>query len=40
VRSRRVKGIVFLTINDDADAVGWAARWVQRVGNQLVGATP
>jgi hypothetical protein len=34
----RIQGIVFLTINDDPEAVGWAADWVKRVGSQKVGS--
>ena len=34
---RRVRGIIFLTINDDAEAVGWTADWIARVGAQEVG---
>lgn len=32
----RIKGIVFLTITDDADAVGWAARWIKQVGSEKI----
>ncbi len=30
----RVQGIVFLTINNDPDTVGWTADWIKRVGGQ------
>ena len=36
-RSGRIQGIVFLTINDDAETVGWAADWIKRVGDQKLG---
>lgn len=29
-----VHGMVFLTINNDADTVGWAADWIKRVGDR------
>jgi hypothetical protein len=32
VRAGRIQGIVFLTINNDEVAVGWAADWIRRVG--------
>ncbi len=34
----RIEGIVFLTINNDAETVGWAADWVKRVGGQKLGS--
>ncbi len=34
----RIAGMVFLTINDDPQAVGWAADWIKRVGDQKLGA--
>ena len=34
----RIQGIVFLTINDDPEAVGWAADWIKRVGDQRLGS--
>jgi len=34
----RIRGIVFLTVNDDAETVGWAADWVKRVGSQKLGS--
>lgn len=34
----RIRGIVFLSINDDPAAVGWAANWVKQVGGQKVGS--
>ncbi|MBN1347331.1 MAG: hypothetical protein JXQ73_31865 [Phycisphaerae bacterium] len=34
----RIQGIVFLTINDDPEAVSWAAEWVRRVGGQKLGS--
>ena len=37
--ARRIRGIVFLTINDDAETVPWAADWVQRVGSQKIGSS-
>jgi hypothetical protein len=36
----RVEGIVFLSITDDGDAVGWTADWIRRVINQQVGSPP
>ncbi len=33
----RVQGIVFLTINDDPEAVQWTADWIKRVGDQKLG---
>jgi hypothetical protein len=33
----RIQGIVFLTITDDAEAVGWAANWIRQVGDQKLG---
>jgi hypothetical protein len=33
----RVQGIVFLTINNDPDAVTWTAEWVRQVGIQKIG---
>jgi len=36
VHARRIRGIVFLTINNDADTVGWAAQWIRRVGRQTI----
>ena len=30
----RIEGIVFLTITNDAEAVGWVADWIKRVGDQ------
>ena len=35
--ARRIQGIVFLTINNDPEAVGWAADWVRRVGDETLG---
>jgi len=37
VHERRVQGIIFLTINDDPESVGWVADWVRRVGAQRIG---
>ena len=34
----RIKGIVFLTITDDAEVVSWTADWVKRVGSQKLGS--
>lgn len=34
----RIQGIVFLTINNDAETVAWTANWVKRVGNQKIGS--
>jgi 3-keto-disaccharide hydrolase/BNR repeat protein len=34
----RIEGIVFLTITDDAEAVGWAADWIKRVGGEKLGS--
>lgn len=38
VHAGRIQGIVFLTINDDAEAVGWVADWIKRVGSQKIGS--
>ena len=37
-QARRIRGIIFLTINNDPKAVSWAADWVRRVGDQELGA--
>jgi hypothetical protein len=34
----RIQGIVFLTVDDDAEAVGWVADWIKRVGDQKLGS--
>lgn len=34
VRQDKAKGIIFLTITNDAETVGWARDWVARVGPQ------
>ncbi len=34
----RIQGIVFLTINDDAEAIGWTADWIKRVGDEKIGS--
>lgn len=36
--AKRIEGMVFLTITNDAAIVGRAAEWVQRVGGQTVGS--
>ena len=33
----RIQGIVFLSIDNDADAVNWMADWIKRVGDEPVG---
>ncbi len=33
----RIQGIVFLTINDDPEAVKWTADWIKRVGDRKIG---
>ncbi len=35
---RRIVGIVFLTINNDSQAVRWTAEWIARVGDQKIGS--
>jgi hypothetical protein len=30
-RARRIRGIIFLTINDDPEAVGWTAAWIRQL---------
>ncbi len=35
----RVRGIVFLTINNDADAISWVADWIASVGDQPLGGS-
>lgn len=37
-RQGRIEGIEFTTINNDPEAVAWAADWVRRVGDQELGA--
>ncbi|MBI2926044.1 MAG: hypothetical protein HYY24_10105 [Verrucomicrobia bacterium] len=37
-QARRIQGIVFLKITNDADAVAWAANWIKEVGDQRIGA--
>ncbi len=32
----RIQGIVFLTINNDAEAVKWAADWIRRAGDRKI----
>jgi hypothetical protein len=34
----RIEGMVFLTINNDPEAVGWVAHWIQEVGDQEIGS--
>lgn len=34
----RIEGIVFLTINNDPESVGWVANWVRQVGKQKLTA--
>jgi len=34
VKAGQIQGIVFLTITNDAETVGWAADWVRKVGAQ------
>jgi hypothetical protein len=34
----RIKGIVFLTINNDPGAVTWTANWIKEVGGQQAGS--
>ncbi len=33
----RVQGIIFLTIDNDPEAVTWAADWIRRVGDRKIG---
>jgi hypothetical protein len=33
-RQGRIIGMVFVTINNDADTVRWTAEWIKRVGDQ------
>jgi hypothetical protein len=35
-RAGRIRGIVFLTINNDQEAVDWTAAWIKQVGAQKV----
>ena len=35
----RIKGIVLLTINNDPEALTWAAEWIKRVGRQELGTS-
>lgn len=37
LHERRIQGIVFLTITNDAEALAWAADWVKRVADQPLG---
>ena len=39
-RAGRIEGIVMVTIDNDAEAVGWAADWVKRVSNVAQDAKP
>ena len=32
----RIEGMVFLTIDNDPEAVGWVADWIKRVGSQVL----
>ncbi len=34
----RIKGIVFLTIDNDEEIVRWTADWIERVGDERIGA--
>ena len=34
----RIQGIVFLTITNDAEAVGWTSDWIKQVGDQRLGS--
>lgn len=34
----RIQGIVFLTITNDPEAVGWTSRWIKQVGDQKLGS--
>ncbi len=38
-RAGHIQGIVFLTITNDPETVGWTANWVQRVGGQKLEAS-
>jgi hypothetical protein len=31
---RRIQGIIFVSVDNDADAVGWVSQWVKRVGEE------
>ena len=35
----RIKGIVFLTIDNDEEIVSWTAAWIERVGGERIGAS-
>jgi hypothetical protein len=34
----RIRGIIFLSVSDDPEVVGWTAEWVKRVGSQTIGS--
>ena len=34
----RIRGIIFLSTADDAEAIGWTADWIKRVGGQKIGS--
>ena len=34
----RVQGIVFLSIANDPEAIGWTADWIKRVGDEKIDA--
>jgi hypothetical protein len=34
----RIRGIIFLSVSDDPEVVGWTAEWVKRVGSQKIGS--
>jgi len=36
----RIKGLVFLTIDNDPEAVTWVADWIKEVGDQELGSGP
>lgn len=36
----RIEGLVFLTINNDPEAVTWVANWIKEVGAQALGSDP
>jgi hypothetical protein len=34
----RIRGIIFLSVSDDPEVVGWTADWIKQVGSQKIGS--
>jgi len=39
LHQNRIKGMVFLSIDDDAEVIGWTADWIKQIGQQELAAT-